>query len=197
MTSALLDISMSVGQVLRKHEGWVARYENNNKPRYDKCLFKAWHVPVWPGMFEYDRWPVSVKARRRATSWPGPTVASSRASDAVGDFYLLSSVIFFLSQFLDCDHGECQFYGMQGFSSPLFLFSAAAVCIGIGLSETDPALLSLLPNDFLSASSKEPPPPRHLFALPPKGKIDTYWLNLIFINNRTSKKRSDIFLTFR
>ena len=80
----------------------------------------------------------------------------------------------FLSQFLDCDHGECQFYGMQGFSSPLFLFSAAAVCIGIGLSETDPALLSLLLNDFLSASSKEPPPPRHLFALPPKGKIDTY-----------------------
>lgn len=142
-----------------------------------------------------DPWVWRRGAERRADRDPQSRQAGPPMPWGTFIFYL--RWYFFLSQFLDCDHGECQFYGMQGFSSPLFLFSAAAVCIGIGLSETDPALLSLLLNDFLSASSKEPPPPRHLFALPPKGKIDTYWLNLIFINNRTSKKRSDIFLTFR
>ena len=134
-------------------------------------------MPVWPGMFEYDRWPVSVKPRRRATSWPGATVASSRASDAVEDLAFIFCDVFFISVPWLWPWDARIFF-------PLFPFSAAAVCIGIGPSKTDPALLSLPLNDFFRLHQKNFPPPRHLFALPPKGYIDTYWLNLIFINNR-------------
>ena len=114
---------------------------------------------------------------------PGLRCRGGLLSFIFGDiFFYLSSLIVIM---VSVSSMGCKDFPPPSSSLVLLLFALES------------ALLSLLLNDFLSASSKEPPPPRHLFALPPKGKIDTYWLNLIFINNRTSKKRSDIFLTFR
>ena len=155
----------------------MARYEYNDKPRYYKCLVRVWHVPLCGQVcmsMTGDPWVWSRGAERRADRAPQSRQAGPPMPWRT---WLLSSVMFFISVPWLWPWDARIFF-------PLFPFSAAAVCIGIGPSKTDPALLSLPLNDFFRLHQKNFPPPRHLFALPPKGYIDTYWLNLIFINNR-------------
>ena len=75
---------------------------------YDMCLCVARYVWVWQVTCECEAAAQSDELTgRHSRVKPG-----LRCRGGLG-FYLLWC---FLSQFLDCDHGECQFYGMQGFS---------------------------------------------------------------------------------
>ena len=167
MTGALLDISMSKAGPDNMRGGWpdmrimTSQGMTNAWSRYDMCLCGQVCLSMTG-----DPWVWSRGAERRADRAPQSRQAGPPMPWRT---WLLSSVIFFFISVPWLWPWWVSVLWEVRIILPLFLFSAAAVCIGIGLSETDPALLSLPLNDFFRLHQKNFPPSRHLFALPPKG----------------------------